>query len=102
MDHAARSSKTKDTFLSQLPRPDEVGNGVKFILVGQPINDKYPKWLIKNPDIEYIELPTLEANDIKTIIEAYNITIKNVDIDTLSSSLIQVVGNNTLNVFLQF
>lgn len=43
MDHAARSSKTKDTFLSQLPRPDEVGNGVKFILVGQPINDKYPK-----------------------------------------------------------
>lgn len=98
MDHAARSSKTKDTFLSQLPRPDEVGNGVKFILVGQPINDKYPKWLIKNPDIEYIELPTLEANDIKTIIEAYNITIKNVDIDTLSSSLIQVVGNNTLNV----
>lgn len=56
----------------------------------------------KNPDIEYIELPTLEANDIKTIIEAYNITIKNVDIDTLSSSLIQVVGNNTLNVFLQF
>lgn len=47
MDHAARSSKTKDTFLSQLPRPDEVGNGVKFILVGQPINDKYPKWLIK-------------------------------------------------------
>ena len=98
MDHAARSSKNKDTFLSQLPHPDEVGDGVKFILVGQPINDKYPKWLIKNPDIEYIELPTLEANDIKTIIEAYNITIKNVDIDTLSSSLIQVVGNNTLNV----
>ena len=75
MDHAARSSKTKDTFLSQLPHPDEVGDGVKFILVGQPINDKYPKWLINNPDIEYIELPTLEANDIKTIIEAYNITI---------------------------
>ena len=98
MDHAARSSKNKDTFLSQLPHPDEVGDGVKFILVGQPINDKYPKWLIKNPDIEYIELPTLEANDIKTILEAYNITIKNVDIDTLSSSLIQVVGNNTLNV----
>lgn len=98
MDHAARSNKAKDTFLLQLPRPEEVGDGVKFIFVGQPINDKYPKWMINNPDIEYYELPLLEVQDIKTIIETNNIEITNVDIDTLSSSIIKVVGNNTLNV----
>jgi len=98
MDHAARSNKANDTFLSQLPRPEEVGDGVKFIFVGQPINDKYPKWMINNPAIEYYELPLLEVQDIKTIIETNNIEIVNVDIDTLSSSIIQVVGNNTLNV----
>lgn len=98
MDHAARSNKSKDTFLSQLPRPEEVGDGVKFIFVGQPINDKYPKWMINNPAIEYYELPLLEVQDIRTIIETNNVIIDNVDIDTLSSSVIQVVGNNTLNV----
>lgn len=98
MDHAARSSKTKDTFLSQLPRPDEVGEGVKFILVGQPINDKYPTWLINNSAIEYIKLPSLETDDIKTIIETKNIVIENMDINTLALSVIQTVGNNTLNV----
>lgn len=98
MDHAARSNKAKDTFLSQLPRPEEVGDGVKFIFVGQPINDKYPKWMINNPAIEYYELPLLEVQDIRTIIETNNVIIDNVDIDTLSSSVIQVVGNNTLNV----
>lgn len=98
IDHAARANKAKDTFLSQLPRPEEVSDGVKFIFVGQPINDKYPKWMINNPSIEYYELPLLEVQDIKTIIEMNNIKIDNVDIETLSSSVIQVVGNNTLNV----
>lgn len=98
IDHAARANNAKDTFLSQLPRPEEVSDGVKFIFVGQPINDKYPTWMINNPSIEYYELPLLEVQDIKTIIEMNNIKIDNVDIETLSSSVIQVVGNNTLNV----
>ena len=29
-----------DTFLSQLPKPSEIPNDVKYIFVGQPINDK--------------------------------------------------------------
>lgn len=98
MDHAARFNKGSNTFLSQLPKPDEIGDGIKFIYVGQPLNDIYPKWLTENPSIDYCELPLLEKQDIKTIIDTNNIVIDNVDIDTLSSSIIDVIGNNTLNV----
>lgn len=98
MDHAARTSDNRNTFLSQLPRPDEIEEGVKFIFVGQPINDKYPNWLLNKSSVDYYELPLLLNDDIKTIIEKEKIEIDSVDVDTLATSVVRVVGNNTLNV----
>ena len=46
IDHTARAGKS-DTFLETLPCPDEVPDGVCFLIAGQPLKDyeKYPRWL---------------------------------------------------------
>ena len=98
LDHAARSGDARNSFLSQLPLPDEIGEGVKFVLVGQPINDKYPHALIKNSQIEYTDLPTLEEPDIIMLLSNENINVPGVDIMSLAKSIISIVGNNALNV----
>ena len=37
IDHAARSYDARNSFLMQIPKPEEINGDVKFILVGQPI-----------------------------------------------------------------
>ena len=98
LDHAARSKDSRNSFLSQLPLPNELGDGVKIVLVGQPINDKYPRHLINNEQIEYVNLPVLEEADIAMLLSNEKIDIPKVDETSLAKSIISVVGNNALNV----
>jgi len=98
LDHAARSKDSRNSFLSQLPLPNELGDGVKIVLVGQPINEKYPRHLINNEQIEYINLPVLEESDIAMLLSNEKIDIPNVDETSLAKSIISIVGNNALNV----
>ena len=98
VDHAARSSDARNSFLMQIPQPEEIGDGVKFILVGQPINDKYPSWLVKNSNIEYMSMPSLEADDISKLLVESKIILGNIDIESLADTIISVVGSNALNV----
>lgn len=98
LDHAARSSNARNSFLSQLPLPNEISGDVKIVLVGQPINDKYPHQLINNNQINYISLPVLEESDILMLLSENSISIPNIDPSSLTKSIIEVVGNNALNV----
>ena len=98
LDHAARSSNSRNSFLAQLPHPDEINGNVKIVLVGQPINDKYPRQLISNDQIDYVNLPVLEEPDIIMLLSQENISIPNIDPSSLAKSIIDVVGNNALNV----
>ncbi len=98
LDHAARAKSGKDTFLSQLPRPEEIGNSVKIVLVSQPINDRFPTWLSHNSQVEYIALPNLEQDDIVMLFQDGLPCLPGTDMDSLSQSIIEVVGNNALNV----
>ena len=97
LDHAARSKNARESFLFQLPRPEEIDESVKFILVSQPINECFPIWFINNTQIEYITLPELEQDDVVMLLNAESI-ITDVDVDSLAESIIRVVGNNALNV----
>lgn len=54
LDHAARSKDVRNSFLEQLPRPEEMGEDFFFVLVGQPVNDLYPYWMKNNNDITYL------------------------------------------------
>lgn len=98
LDHAARSQNARASFLSQLPLPNELNGDIKIVLVGQPINDKYPHQLINNGEIEYVNLPMLEESDIVMLLSHDKISISNMDSSSLAKSIIDVVGNNALNV----
>lgn len=98
LDHAARSSNSRNSFLAQLPHPNEINGNVKIVLVGQPINDKYPRQLINNDQIDYVNLPVLEEPDIIMLLSKESISIPNIDSSSLAKSIIDVVGNNALNV----
>lgn len=96
IDHAARYSGT--TFLNELPMPNEIPNNIKFILVGQPLYDMYPSWIQNNDEVLKISLPSLEEDDVTMLIDKYKITINNAKIETLSKNIIDLVGNNALNI----
>lgn len=98
LDHAARSDDARNSFLSQIPTTQEIGDKVKFILIGQPVNDKYPNWLVNNQTIEYCELPSLEERDIVSLLKSENVDIQDIDINTFTNSIMNVVGRNILNV----
>lgn len=98
IDHAARSIDVQKSFLLQLPTPKDIETGIKIILVGQPINDKYPTWLIDNPEIEYIDMPALERDDVVGLLGDNSIILPEIDMFSLADTVISVIGNNALNV----
>ena len=70
IDHAARAN-IPVTFLTSLPLPSEIPDGVCFILAGQPATmyqDQYPRWLSNGTEIECIGMPKLGISDVKQLI----------------------------------
>lgn len=99
LDHAARCKDFKTTFLKQLPSPDEIGDKIKFVLVGQPTYAQYPHWLQRNnADILFMEMPRLKSEDVEAILYDRQISFSGLDMNTLAEDIIGVVGNNTLNI----
>lgn len=74
IDHAARAGNMGDVnFLETLPAPDEVPEGVQFLLGGQPPQGypKYPHWLrAKTKGVLVIELPPIEQHDIQQLVSS--------------------------------
>lgn len=96
IDHAARANESwNKTYLSELPNPNELSEGIKFVIVGQPNYNQYPAF-IKNNEIKKVELTGMTEEDIILAIEN---RIK-IDIapDTLAKGILRTIGNNTLNV----
>ena len=100
IDHAARSRMpANDIFLNQIPAVDQINGNVKFILIGQPTNGKYPSWLINEKGkVEIIDLPTLANDDVLLLLENKDINVSGANLDGLANKILQVVGNNALNV----
>ena len=101
MDHAARAaSRGNATFLDSLPQEKEIVGDVKFVFVGQPLHNKYPSWLLSNSNnIEYIDLPVIEKEDVSFLLKFNKLSFEGINLNNLSESIINVVGNNALNVF---
>lgn len=73
IDHAARASGVRATFLQTLPGPEAVPDGVTFILAGQPSSmyPAYPVWLRPPvPEVETLEVPNLTDGDISAALRA--------------------------------
>lgn len=101
VDHAARANNTV-TFLSSLPMPSEIPDGVCFVVVGQPIElyrEQYPTWLSEEHYIERISLPKLVVEDIKQLIEEEAIGLTE-SVDDVAKLIFQYTqGNNLSTVF---
>lgn len=101
IDHAARAAeKGNSTFLDSLPQGEEIHSNVKFVFVGQPLHDKYPTWIRCESDtLDILELPSIEKDDVALLLETNMSNLNGINIDILSESIMDVVGNNALNVF---
>lgn len=98
LDHAARSRDARNSFLSQLPRPEEIGDDFYFVLVGQPINDGYPSWMKDNKNITYFNMPVLDTDDVVILLKQSGVVESTVDLENLAKSVISIIGNNVLNI----
>ncbi|NEZ74029.1 ATP-binding protein [Clostridium botulinum] len=99
IDHAARS-KLSVNFLASLFQPDEIPEGVCFIIVGQPeeMYQNYPVWLSKdNPKILYIKIPRLCIEDIKQLL-ANKIISHEFQNDGLARAIFEKTQGNNLSV----
>ncbi len=102
IDHAARA-ECETTFLEQLYNPDEIPEGVIFLIVGQPKNlySKYPSWIKNvNSQVHEINIPNLITSDIINLIEEKNICwIKKLSsYNALAQMLYEKTGGNNLSV----
>ena len=101
IDHAARAN-IPVTFLTSLPLPSEIPDGVCFVLAGQPATmyqDQYPRWLSNGTEIECIVMPKLRIPDVKQLIlvraEQFAGTA-----DEIANLIFQKTDGNNLSLFL--
>lgn len=101
IDHAARAN-IPVTFLSSLPLPSEIPDGICILLVGQPFamyQNQYPQWLATDTEVKKVSIPGLEISDIKQLILARANQFSEAA-DDLSNLIYQkTVGNNLSTAF---
>ena len=101
IDHAARANADV-SFLDSLPTPEEIPEGVCFIIVGQPVamyQDQYPMWLSTNTDIERVDMPLLNVGDIEQLIISRAEQFKDCAADLAKLIHQKTEGNNLSAVF---
>lgn len=101
IDHAARA-KNKCSFLASLFYPENIPEGVCFVIVGQPrklYEEEYPIWLSNSKLVETISLPKLNVSDIKQLIISYAPQFVN-ELDGISNLIFEKTeGNNLSTIF---
>ena len=98
LDHAARSNADM-SFLKTLPNPSEIPDGVCFVIAGQPIEmyqNQYPIWLTSGTGVKQINMPKLQANDIKQLLLVKANQLTN-SIDGLTELIFNKTEGNNLS-----
>lgn len=99
IDHAARANN-EITFLYSLFNPDEIPEGVVFVIVGQPsqLYDEYPLWLrSKSNAVQHVQMEPLLKEDIKNLL-LQNEHIFEMDKEILSEFIYEKTKGNNLSV----
>lgn len=101
IDHAARA-KNNISFLPSLLLPEEIPDGVCFVIVGQPstmYQTQYPYWLVSGDNVDHLEMPKLCICDIEQLIQECVPNLNN-DIKGLAAFIYQCTeGNNLSSIF---
>ena len=101
IDHAARAN-TDVSFLDSLPTPEELPEGVCFIIVGQPTTmyeEQYPTWLSTHTNIDHIDIPLLDMRDIEQLIISRAKQFEDSAADLAKLIYKKTEGNNLSAVF---
>ncbi|PAE96374.1 ATP-binding protein [Shouchella clausii] len=99
IDHAARANN-EITFLHSLFSPNEIPEGVVFVIVGQPaqLYEQYPLWIkTRTENVEHLQMPFLFKEDIKELIEQKGIKL-DLDMNILSEFIYEKTLGNNLSV----
>ena len=105
IDHAARAAQTmlqqSADFFASLPGPDELrGKSIRLLVAGQPAASysmQYPAWLVySHPEVRKIELPGLQADDVRSLVQAVGSWIPTEQHEAAVRLIQQVARGNTL------
>ncbi len=102
IDHAARASREdsiENNFLRLLVPPDDVPEGVCFLIAGQKAQgyEEYPDWLkVKRNDVLQLNVPQLEIEDVKRLLECRNIEFSNNQNEEMARIIYDIAEGNTL------
>lgn len=97
IDHAARANN-EITFLGSLFSPEEIPEGVVFVIVGQPAQfyEQYPLWIKTQTEyVEHLQMPSLLKKDIRELLSQQVIDI---DIEVLVEFIFDKTSGNNLSV----
>ncbi len=100
IDHAARS-QCNVSFLDSLFLPEEIPDGVCFVIVGQPTDmyERYPDWLKTGTGVDKVEMPKLQTKDIQQLILDQVPQLES-EIEAISTAVFEKTqGNNLSSVF---
>ncbi|MDD4600476.1 hypothetical protein SDC9_15059 [bioreactor metagenome] len=100
IDHAARAGIDKYTFLTSLIPPEDIPDGIRFLIVGQPPEayPKYPSWLrSNNPKITKFEIEGITRQDIAVLLTGINSAISEDEFDAAVRLIDHIAEGNTLS-----
>lgn len=100
IDHAARASIDKYTFLTSLIPPEDLPDGIRFLIVGQPSEAylAYPSWLrSNNPKITKFEIEGITRQDIAVLLKEINSVISEDEFDAAVRLIDHIAEGNTLS-----
>jgi len=104
IDHAARAKATaseqlggRPSLLEALVPPDEVPDGLVFLIAGQPGSLEYPLWLrCPPPGVEVFGVPPLKPNDIAELLQQEPGTFPVAQVDNAARVIWDLTKGNTL------
>ena len=73
LDHAVRCrSEEAATFLDSLPKPEDLPEGLVFVLAGQPGWQGYPGWLEDDTKVNIMDVPRMTKDEIAEYLRTRN------------------------------
>jgi len=100
IDHAARAGIDRETFLNTLIPPDEIPEGICFLIAGQPPNAyrNYPTWLRAESEgvlVQHVE--GIKQADIDELLNKHSLPIPSEQLDATARLIYDIADGNTLS-----
>lgn len=100
IDHAARASGGKETFLNTLPNPIFIPKNVKLLIAGQPEEgyEEYPRWIREeNENVKKYDVPGIQNEDILMLVSSKISKERKKEYKSITNVIDMIAKGNTLS-----